>query len=65
VVAVAHSILKSVYYILRDGVLYNELGADYLNSKIEKRRRKYLQSELEKMGYKVQLVPSDPVGPTG
>jgi len=64
-VAVAHSILKAVYYILRDGVPYNELGADYLNSRIERRRRRYLQSELEKMGYKVQLAPSDPVGPTG
>lgn len=64
-VAVAHSILKSAYYILRDGVPYNELGADHLNSRIEKRRKRYLQSELEKMGYKVQLAPSDPVGPTG
>ena len=63
--AVAHSILKSAYYILRDGVPYNELGADHLNSRIEKRRKRYLQSELEKMGYKVQLVPSGPVDPTG
>ncbi|WP_148038869.1 hypothetical protein [Proteiniphilum sp. X52] len=64
-VAVAHSILKSAYHILRDGVLYNELGEEYLNSRIEKRRRRYLQSELEKMGYKVQLAPSDPVCPAG
>ena len=63
--AVAHSILKSVYHILGDGVPYNELGADYLNSRIEKRRKRYLQSELEKMGYRVQLVPVDPVDPTG
>lgn len=55
IVAVAHSILKSVYHVLKDDVPYHELGAEYLNSRIEEKRRKYLQKELEKMGYEVQL----------
>lgn len=54
-VAVAHSILKSVYHLLKDDVAYRELGADYLNSRMEDKRKKYLKKELEKMGYDVQL----------
>jgi hypothetical protein len=36
-------------------VPYKELGSDYLNNKIETRRKKYLKKELEKMGYQVNL----------
>ena len=54
-IAIGHSILKSVYHILNDNVKYKELGADYLNEKIEAKRKKYLQSELKKLGYEVHL----------
>lgn len=54
-IAVAHSILKSVYHVLKDDVSYHELGAEYLNSRIEDKRKKYLKKELEKMGYTVQI----------
>lgn len=57
IVAVAHSICKSVYHVLKENVPYNELGADYLNSRIEEKRQKYLKGELLKMGYQVQLTP--------
>lgn len=56
-IAVAHSILKSVYHVLKDDVSYHELGAEYLNSRIEDKRKKYLKKELEKMGYTVQIEP--------
>lgn len=59
-VAVAHSILKSVYHVLKDDVPYRELGADYLNFRMEAKRKKYLKQELEKMGYKVQILPVPP-----
>ena len=36
---------------------YKELGADYLNAKIEAKRKNYLQNELKKLGYEVQLSP--------
>ena len=58
IVAVAHSILKSVYHVLKDNISYKELGADYLNSRMEEKRKKYLKSELKKMGYKVELEPT-------
>ena len=60
VVAVAHSILKSVYHVLKDNVPYRELGADYLNSRMEAKRKKYLKQELEKMGYKVRITSVPP-----
>lgn len=64
-IAVAHSMLTALFYIIRDGVPYKELGADYLDSRMETKRKKYLQAELKKMGYEVQLVPAKPVSPTG
>lgn len=55
IIAVAHSILKSVYHVLKDDVPYLELGAEHLNSRMEDKRKKYLKKELEKMGYNVDL----------
>lgn len=55
-IAVEHSILKSVYHILKDNRDYKELGAEYVNERVEKKRKAYLRKELEKMGYDVELV---------
>jgi hypothetical protein len=41
---------------------YKELGADYLNSKIEAKRKNYLKLELEKLGYRVDLNPLPKAG---
>jgi len=40
---------------LKDNVSYKELGAAYLNERIEKKRKTYLKKELEKLGYKVDI----------
>jgi hypothetical protein len=61
-IAVGHSILKSVYHILKAKEHYRELGADYLNSKIEAKRKTYLKKELEKLGYQVALKPLPDAG---
>lgn len=55
-IAVGHSILKSVYHILKGNQSYIELGADYVNSRVEKKRKAYLCKELEKLGYNVELA---------
>lgn len=55
-IAVGHSILKSVYHILKDTCEYREPGADHVNQRVEKKRKAYLKKELEKLGYKVDLV---------
>jgi hypothetical protein len=38
-IAVGHSILKSVYHMLSDMSEYKELGADYLISRTEAKRK--------------------------
>jgi Transposase and inactivated derivatives len=54
-IAIAHSILKSVYHIL-SGSPYRELGADYVTMRMESRRKSYLMKELENLGYDVLLT---------
>jgi len=61
-IAVGHSILKSVYHIISGKEKYKELGAEYLNSKIEAKRKSYLKKELEKLGYQVNLNSLPQVG---
>jgi hypothetical protein len=61
-IAVGHSILNSVYHIISGKVQYRELGADYLNSKIEAKRKSYLKRELEKLGYQVAINPLPEAG---
>jgi len=56
-IAVGHSILKSVYHILSGTVPYREPGAEYLNKKIEAGRKEWLKKEMEKSGYKATLSP--------
>ncbi len=59
IIAVGHSILKSVYHVLNGVQEYKELGADYVTQRVEKRRRIYLKRELEKLGYDVKLTQQE------
>jgi|SRR5688572_5572439 len=55
VVAVGHQILEIAYYVMRDGVTYNELGADYfLRRHAERAVRRHLR-QLEALGYHVTI----------
>jgi hypothetical protein len=47
---------KSVYHILNNSEAYKELGADYVNLRVETKRKSYLRKELEKLGYEVLLT---------
>lgn len=55
-IAVGHSLLKSVYHILSTANEYRELGADHINQRVEAKRKAYLKKELEKLGYQVSLT---------
>jgi hypothetical protein len=64
IIAVGHSILKSVRHILSDKSEYRELGTDCLLERTKSKRKKYLKDELVKLGYKVdltQLPPEEPL----
>ena len=58
-VAVAHSILVSVYYILSRDEPYTDLGADWLARRHDEAHARRLVAQLERLGHTVVL---DPVG---
>ena len=55
VVAVGHQILEIAYYIMRDGVTYHELGADYFDRHHKERARRRHVRQLEALGFHVTL----------
>ena len=53
--AVAHQLLEIAYYIMRDGVTYHELGADYHDRRnVEHTVRRHVR-RLEALGYHVTV----------
>ena len=57
-VAVAHSILKIVYHMLKDGCSYQDLGGSYFDRLNPERLARYLVHRLERLGLKVTLQPA-------
>jgi len=57
-VAVGHSILKIVYYMLKDGRPYQDLGGSYFDRLNPQRLARYLVRRLERLGLKVTLEPA-------
>ena len=55
VVAVGHQILEIAYYIMRDGVTYHELGADYFDPRHADRAVRRHVRHLESLGYHVTI----------
>ena len=55
VVAVGHHILEIAYYIMRDGVTYDELGADYFAKRDAERTMRRNIRQLEALGYRVTI----------
>lgn len=57
-IAIAHTLLVICWHLLNDGTVYQELGTDYLAGKDHPdRRRRHLVSQLQKLGYDVELAP--------
>ena len=54
-VAVAHSILQSIYYLLVRNEPYKDLGGDYFDKRRPESTAKRLVGRLEQLGYKVTL----------
>jgi transposase len=55
VVAVGHQMLEIAYYIMRDGVTYEELGADYFDRRHAERATRRHVKQLEALGYRVTI----------
>lgn len=56
-VAVAHSLLIGIYHILRDGVVYQDLGGQYFVQRDRERVVRRSVRHLEELGYRVVLEP--------
>jgi transposase len=57
--AVKHSLLVIVYYMLRDGTPYKDLGVDYFDKLNPQQRIRYHVKRLKDLGQKVELLPMD------
>jgi transposase len=55
--AVKHSILVTIYFILRDNKRYQDLGVDYFNKLNPQQRIHYHVQKLRELGHQVELSP--------
>jgi hypothetical protein len=56
VVAVAASLLTAVYFILRDGSEYRDLGGRYFDERDKAHAVRRLTRRIEALGYTVQVA---------
>jgi len=54
--AVAHSLLVSIYYMLRDQKSYEELGSDYFDQLQAQHLERHYVRRLEALGFQVTLT---------
>jgi hypothetical protein len=55
IVAAAHTLLRTAYYVLRDSVDYRDLGIDHYDRLAPDKLTRYLVKRLERLGHKVTL----------
>ncbi len=58
IVAVAHSILISIYYMLTRQQTYQDLGSDYFDRRRKDAKVDYYMRQLRRLGYQVALQPA-------
>jgi transposase len=58
IVAVGHSILTAAYHVLKDRVVYRDLGPDHFDNLNKPRLTRYLVRRLENLGHHVTLAPA-------
>ena len=54
-IAVGRSILEIAYHVLRDGVAYEELGANYYDERQKESIARKAVQRLKRLGYKVTI----------
>jgi hypothetical protein len=57
-VAVAHAILRIVYYLLTRQTVYQDLGVSYLDQRDRQAVERRAVRRLESLGYTVSLAPA-------
>ena len=56
ILAVAHSILIAIYYMIKEDKEYQDLGADFYNKFNKEKKANAYMKKLKELGYDVQLV---------
>ena len=51
IVAIAHRILKAIYFIIKHGAAYQELGGQYLEERRKKTKLSYITKQAKAMGF--------------
>jgi transposase len=54
--AVGHSLLTVIYHLLRDGVVYQDLGPNYFDQRDRSQIARHAVRRLERLGYHVSLT---------
>ena len=57
-VAVAHSMLIAIYHMLKDGVIFKDLGAEYYNQFNKERKIRTYLKKLKALGWENPVVMS-------
>lgn len=57
IVAIAHRMLKAIYYIVKHGKSFQELGAEYLSHLKKGAKLSYLRREAKVFGYRLEPIP--------
>ncbi len=60
IVAIAHKIAKALWYIIKKGERFKDLGADYLASRNKGNRLVYLSHQARQLGYKLVPIEDQP-----
>jgi len=61
IVAVGHSLLVTIYHVLKTGASYEDLGRDYFDKRNSSRLVRHHVRRLQSLGYEVALVPVEQV----
>ena len=54
--AVAASILTAAYHMLKNGTLYQDLGASYFDNRAKDQQARRLVNRLKNLGFEVQIA---------
>ena len=63
VVAVAHSLVTSIYFMLQHDIPFTDLGGDYFDRRDRERRERRALATLRSLGYDVAITPRSPTDP--
>ncbi len=55
-IAIGHSMLRAIYYMLRDGVEYQDLGPAHYENLNQEKAQRYLVKRLQSLGFDVALT---------